>query len=53
MPRWCPFFLQPLMDRPDLVQQDKVHPTDAGIDAMVAQTIDKVAAALPRKAKAS
>ena len=44
-----PFFLQPLMGHPDLVQQDKVHPTEAGIEEMVAQTIDTVAAALPKR----
>ena len=43
-----PFFLQPLMDRPDLVQKDKVHPTDAGLDAMVAASVDAVADALPQ-----
>lgn len=45
-----PFFLQPLMDRPDLVQDDHVHPTEAGIEAMVAATVDTVAGALPRTA---
>lgn len=44
-----PFFLQPLMDRPELVQEDKVHPTGQGIEEMVAQTVDQVAAALPKK----
>lgn len=44
-----PFFLQPLMDRPELVQKDKVHPTEQGIEEMVAQTVDQVAAALPKK----
>jgi len=42
-----PFFLQPLMDRPDLVQDDRVHPTATGIEAMVAATMDTVAEALP------
>ncbi len=41
-----PFFLQPLMDRPDLVQDDNVHPTRTGIEAMVAATVDDVAKAL-------
>ena len=44
-----PFFLQPLMDRPDLVQADRIHPTASGIEAMVATTIDTVIAALPRE----
>lgn len=43
-----PFFLQAVMDRPDLVQEDRLHPTEHGIDAIVAATIDKVAAAVPK-----
>lgn len=42
-----PFFLQPLMDRPDLVQADRIHPTETGIEAMVAATVEDVAGALP------
>ena len=45
-----PFFLQPLLDNPALVQADKVHPTAEGVEAMVAATVDRVAAALPTKA---
>lgn len=41
-----PFFLQPLMDRPDLLQEDRIHPTSVGIEAMVAATVDDVAGAL-------
>ncbi len=44
-----PFFLQPLMDRPDLVQDDKIHPTKAGVEAMVSATADRVEGALPRE----
>ena len=44
-----PFFMEAVMDRPDLVQQDRLHPTEQGIEAIVAATIDKVAGALPRK----
>jgi len=44
-----PFFLQPLMDRPDLVQDDKIHPTKAGIEAMVAATVGAVEGALPQE----
>lgn len=43
-----PFFMQAVMDRPDLVQQDRLHPTEHGIDAIVAATIDSVAGALPK-----
>jgi acyl-CoA thioesterase-1 len=43
-----PFFLQPLMGRPDLVQDDHIHPTVEGIEALVAATVDRVAGAIPR-----
>jgi len=41
-----PFFLQPLMDRPDLVQKDHIHPTKQGIELLVTTTVDQVAGAL-------
>jgi acyl-CoA thioesterase-1 len=40
-----PFFLQPLIDKPELIQADRIHPTLAGIDLLVADTVDEVAAA--------
>jgi acyl-CoA thioesterase-1 len=43
-----PFFLQPLLGRPDLVQADRIHPTVTGIDLMVQSTVDTVAGALPK-----
>lgn len=43
-----PFFLQPLLDQPDLVQEDHIHPTAPGIEEMVGATVDDVAAALGR-----
>ena len=42
-----PFFLQPVIGKPDLVQQDHIHPTAGGIEAIVAATADAVAGALP------
>lgn len=42
-----PFFLEAVATRPDLVQPDRIHPTAAGIEAMVAATADDVEAALP------
>jgi len=42
-----PFFLQPVIDKPDLMQQDHVHPTALGIDAIVSATVDDVVEALP------
>jgi acyl-CoA thioesterase-1 len=44
-----PFFLQPLIGKPDLLQDDRVHPTALGIEEMVAATVDDVAAALPAR----
>ncbi|KQM19596.1 arylesterase [Novosphingobium sp. Leaf2] len=46
-----PFFLQPVIDKPDLIQGDHVHPTAIGIDAIVAATVDDVADALPKAGK--
>lgn len=45
-----PFFLQPLMGKPELVQADHIHPTLQGIDLLVAATVDQVAKALPKDA---
>lgn len=45
-----PFFLQPLLGRPDLIQADRIHPTLPGIDLMVGATVDAVAGALPKAA---
>lgn len=47
-----PFFLQPVIDKPDLMQGDHVHPTAIGIDMIVAATVDDVEEALPKKAGA-
>lgn len=43
-----PFFLQPLIGKPGLIQADRIHPTLAGIDLLVASTVDQVAGALPK-----
>lgn len=43
-----PFFMEPLLGRAKLVQADRIHPTAAGIDAMVAATVDTVEGALPK-----
>jgi len=42
-----PFFLQPVIDKPDLMQGDHMHPSALGVDAIVAATVDDVIAALP------
>ncbi|MCJ2187824.1 arylesterase [Novosphingobium beihaiensis] len=44
-----PFFLQPVIDKPDLMQPDHVHPTAIGVDAIVSATVDDVANALPKE----
>jgi len=43
-----PFFLQPLVEKPQLVQADHIHPTLAGIDVLVGSTVDQVVKALPK-----
>lgn len=45
-----PFFLQPLIGQPQLVQADHIHPTLAGIDRLVGATVEQVAGALPQGA---
>lgn len=45
-----PFFLQPVLGRPDRVQEDRLHPNRQGVEAIVAATIDTVAKALPSAA---
>ena len=42
-----PFWLQPLIGHPELVQADHIHPTLPGIDLLVGATVDQVAKALP------
>lgn len=42
-----PFFLQPIYDKPAFLQADHIHPTSAGVDVLVAATVDDVARALP------
>lgn len=42
-----PFFLQAVIGKPELIQADRIHPTAQGIDALVADTADDVAKALP------
>lgn len=43
-----PFFLQPLIGKPDLIQADHIHPTLAGIDLLVGSTVVQVSKALPK-----
>ena len=42
-----PFFLQAVIDKPELRQADRIHPTKQGIEELVAATAVDVAKALP------
>ncbi len=42
-----PFFIEPVFDKPELIQADRIHPTAEGIEVLVASTVDDVAGALP------
>ena len=42
-----PFFLAPVIGKPQLMLPDHVHPTAQGVAAIVAATVDEVAQALP------
>ncbi len=44
-----PFFLEPVIGKPELIQADRIHPTAQGLDLMVGATLDKVAGALPAR----
>ena len=37
-----PFFLQAVVDKPDLSQADHIHPTAQGVEEIVAETVDAV-----------
>ena len=42
-----PFFLDSIYRRPDLIQADRVHPTEEGISELVSATVEDVVQALP------
>lgn len=42
-----PFFIEPMFDKPELIQPDRIHPTEQGIEALVSASVDDVAGALP------
>lgn len=48
-----PFFLQSVIDRPELLQQDHIHPTAQGIAEIVGATAPEVVKALPKDAAAT
>lgn len=43
-----PFFMEPVYDQPQLMQDDRIHPTAEGLELMVAASVETVAAALPQ-----
>jgi len=43
-----PFFLAPVIGKPDLIQADHIHPNAQGVDEIVAATADAVAGAVPK-----
>ncbi|MXO62199.1 arylesterase [Qipengyuania oceanensis] len=42
-----PFFLEAIYQRPELFQDDRIHPTAVGIEEIVGATVSQVAEALP------
>lgn len=42
-----PFFMEPLVADPELLQSDRIHPKAEGVEEMVARTVDRVIGALP------
>jgi acyl-CoA thioesterase-1 len=47
-PALVPVFLEAVYDEPALIQQDRIHPTAEGIEAIVEATVGDVARALPQ-----
>jgi acyl-CoA thioesterase-1 len=48
-----PFWLEAIYQDPSLFQNDRIHPTEEGLEELVAATIDQVAGALPARDNAS
>ncbi len=42
-----PFFLESIYDKPEMIQGDRVHPTEEGIETLVGATVGAVQGALP------
>jgi acyl-CoA thioesterase-1 len=45
---FIPFWVAAVADKPELIQQDRTHPTEQGIEVLVGDTLDEVVAALPK-----
>lgn len=48
---FIPFWLESIYRDQSLFQQDRIHPTEEGIEALVAATVDEVAEAIPQAEK--
>ena len=46
---FIPFWVEPLVDKPDMIQSDRIHPTADGIEILVSETLDEVVGAIPEK----
>lgn len=44
-----PFWVEPLVEKPEQIQSDNIHPTAEGIETLVAATVDQVAGAIPEE----
>ena len=44
-----PFFLEAIYQDPSLFQDDRIHPTEDGIERLVEATLDSVKEALPEE----
>ena len=42
-----PFFLESIYREPSLIQSDRIHPTEDGIETLVGATVEDVIEALP------
>jgi acyl-CoA thioesterase-1 len=47
-----PFFLEAIYDKPQLIQDDRIHPTAEGISVLVNDTVGDVRKALPKAGEA-
>ncbi|MXP32914.1 arylesterase [Erythrobacter jejuensis] len=45
--QFIPFWVAAVADKPELIQADRIHPTEEGIELLVSETLDEVTAALP------
>ncbi|MEL6877304.1 MAG: arylesterase [Pseudomonadota bacterium] len=46
---YIPFWLEEIYQEPQLFQDDRIHPTEEGIERLVAATVERVQAAIPDK----